>query len=99
MIFSLPDVGDVTPKLALTMTGVPPEHSGPGLFLSVGGSGAFEKTIDRTTLTIEAGAASALDMFIPFSKDAHDFELGSGAAGFLKVSLLHSGTMTSGAHR
>ena len=91
LIFSLPDVGDVTPKLALTMTGVPPEHSGPGLFLSVGGSGAFEKTIDRTTLTIEAGAASALDMFIPFSKDAHDFELGSGAAGFLKVSLLHSG--------
>ncbi|HML22024.1 MAG TPA: hypothetical protein PKD09_10260 [Aggregatilinea sp.] len=91
MIFSLPDVADVTPKIALTMTGVPPEHSGPGMFLSIGGSGAFEKTIDQTTLTIEAGAASALDMFIPFSGDAHDFELGSSAAGFLKFSMLHAG--------
>lgn len=91
MIFSLPKVAEVTPRLALTLIGVPPEHSGPGLFLSVGGGGAFEKTIDRTTLKIEAGAASALDMFIPFSDAAHKFELGSGASGYFKFSLLQAG--------
>jgi len=91
LIFGLPEVEGVAPKIALTLTGVPPEHSGPGMFLSVGGGGTFEKTIDQETLTIQAGAASALDMFIPFSDDAHDFELGSGGAGFLKLSLLHAG--------
>ncbi len=91
MIFSLPEVGGVVPKLALTMLGVPPEHSGPGLFLSVGGGGAFVKTIDRTTLKIAAGAASALDMFIPFADTAHRFELGTGAAGYFKFSLLQAG--------
>lgn len=92
LMISLPKVGDVQPKMALTLLGVPPEHSGPALFVAFGGSGAIEKTVDRTTFKLEAGAASALDLFIPLSSTAHAFEVGSGAAGFMRLTLTQAGS-------
>lgn len=91
LVVSLPKVADTTPKLALTVLGVPAEHGGPGLFLAFGGGGAFERKIEQTTLKIEAGAGSALDMFIGWDESPHGFEVGSGAAGFGRFSLKREG--------
>src|SRR6201999_32031 len=76
-------------SLLVTIIAVPPEHGGPGLFVSLGGTASIKRTIgDDGTLQVDAGFPNAFDMFIPFGSSAKmPFTAhGDGTTPFLKLA-------------
>ena len=75
--------------LLVSLLAVPPEHGGPGVFLSLGGALTLERVEHQTRYRLDAGFGGAFDMFIPFGDGAMD--LAVNAAGdtipFLKLAV------------
>jgi hypothetical protein len=97
LVFALPPEtplppGVPKPKIALTLLGVPAEHGGPGLFLSLGGSGGIEVPIDQSKLEIEVGAAGGMQMFIPWGDSPNAFAVTTKPDVFANLSFSRSGT-------
>ncbi len=99
MTFIIKSQGDIAGKLAMTLLGVPPEHSGPALFVSLGGGISATQTIASTEYKLDAGVASGLNLFIPFSDAAHDFDVSGDPSGYVKLSVLNKGEANEPAFR
>ena len=80
--------GDLAARIALTALGVPSEHRGPGLFLSLGGALEVEHTEGDTTYALEVGVTDALDLFIPWGGSPLDFTADGDLNGFLRLDVL-----------
>lgn len=89
-------LGDDDPaaRLLLTFLGVPSDHGGPGLFLSLGGSLELEQEVGNATLELTAAIPSALDLFLPWGDSPHDVTAGTGSSGFLSFDALIGGEDT-----
>lgn len=85
----IPNSKDLTSQVALTILGVPKEHGGPGLFLSLGGQGNFNNKIEQTTLDINVGATNALNMLIGWGDNPKKFAVDSKAdtGSYGRISL------------
>lgn len=79
---------DVAGRVLMTILGVPSDHGGPGLFLSLGGDLEVERKIGPTTWKLQAGIPGALDLFLPWGDSPHDATVGSGSSGFLTFDVL-----------
>lgn len=75
-------------QLGLTMLGVPPEHGGPGLFLSFGGKLAIDQTIENTTYKFATGAGGAFDLFIPFGGATQKFQASGDPQCFVQLKVV-----------
>jgi hypothetical protein len=80
--------GDLDARLAMTLLGVPPEHRGPGLFLSFGGGLTAQHTEGDTTYRFQAGATGALDLYLPFPGSVQGFTAGGDPSGFVALDVL-----------
>lgn len=84
-------LGDPDPKigqLGVTILGVPPEHGGPGLFLSFGGKLAIDQTIENTTYRFATGAGGAFDLFIPFGEATQKFQASGDPQSFVQLKVV-----------
>jgi hypothetical protein len=86
MTFVFTSKGPVAGKLALTLLGVPPETAGPALLLSLGGGISATEVVDKVEYKLETGAGGALNLFIPFSKNAQPFSANGDPNAYLKIS-------------
>ena len=59
-------------RLFATILYVPPEHGGPGVFLSLGGALELDRVIGQTHVKFEAGVGDGFNLFIPIGDDAMD---------------------------
>ncbi len=99
MTFVFSSKPPVAGKLALTLLGVPAETAGPALLVSLGGGLNATQVIDHVEYKLETGAGGALNLFIPFSKAAHDFEASGDPSFYMKVSATRQGQENSPAIR
>lgn len=77
-------------QLGVTLLGVPPEHGGPGLFLSFGGKLAIDQTIGDTTYKFATGAGGAFDLFIPFGGATQKFQASGDPQTFVQLKVVQS---------
>ncbi|HEY4302945.1 MAG TPA: DUF6603 domain-containing protein [Gemmatimonadaceae bacterium] len=97
--FILSSKSDLSGQLLVTLLGVPTEHGGPGLFVSLGGALDVKHSDGTMTYDLQAGFPSAFDIFIPFSSDAMDLTAnGGGTNPFLKFTI-QNGDATTPAFR
>ena len=75
---------------ALTMMHVRPEHGGRGLFLGLNAGGELKTQVPETNFGVDliTSIPGQLNLFIPFSKTAHDFDVDASASnGFIRGQL------------
>jgi len=99
LTYLLQSQADAAGKLAVTILGVPPEHSGPAIFIAVGGSLSATQEDSSVEYKLEAGASDGMNFFIPFSKTAHPFEFSGNPQGFVRLSALRKGASDAPAFR
>ncbi|MGH7459795.1 MAG: DUF6603 domain-containing protein, partial [Longimicrobiales bacterium] len=75
-------------RLAITVVSVPRTHTGPGLFLSFGGSLSADTTVDNTRYRITTGGSGAFDLFIPLGSGARPLEAGGDPQAFVRIEAL-----------
>jgi hypothetical protein len=84
--------GDQDARVALTFLGVPTEHRGPGLFLSLGGAYSDQHTEGDTTYKFQVGAAGALNLYIPFPGSLEPFRASGEPSAFMSLDVLRGKT-------
>ena len=64
--FNVGGASPTGPRLLASLLAVPPEHGGPGIFLSLGGELTLERQLDEAKFRLDAGATNGFDAYFGF---------------------------------
>lgn len=74
-------------KLGVTLIAVPPEHGGPGVFVSFTGAATLAGDLGDAHVALEFGAANAFSLFIPFGGATRSLQAAGEPSGFVSFDV------------